>query len=71
MNQLLIQLASAPAEKSDLFSSIGIDWKLLALQTVAFLVLLWILKKWVYPPIAAMLDKREAAIEAAGGKVEE
>lgn len=65
MNQLLIQLASAPAGKSDLFSSIGIDWKLLALQTVAFLVLLWILKKWVYPPIAAMLDKREATIEEA------
>lgn len=59
------------AEKPDLFSSIGIDWKLLALQTLAFLVLLWILKKWVYPPIVAMLDKRDAAIEQAAKAADE
>ena len=65
MNDLLTQFASseATAEKSDLFSSIGIDWKLLVLQTIAFLVLLWFLKKFVYPPLVAMLDKREAQIE--------
>ncbi len=50
-------------EKADMFSSIGIDWKLLVLQTIAFLVLLWFLKKFVYPPLVAMLDKREAQIE--------
>ncbi len=66
MNQFIKQLAvSAEPAKSDLFSSIGIDFKLLALQTVAFLLLLWILKKWVYPPIVTMLDKREAMIEEA------
>ena len=65
MNDLLTQFASseATAEKSDLFMSIGIDWKLLLLQTIAFLVLLWFLKKFVYPPLVAMLDKREAQIE--------
>ena len=65
MNDLLTQFASseAAAEKSDLFMSIGIDWKLLLLQTIAFLLLLWFLKKFVYPPLVAMLDKRQEQIE--------
>lgn len=65
MNQILLHFASATAEKPNLFFSIGIDLKLLALQTVAFLILFWILKRWVYPPIVAMLDKREAVIVEA------
>lgn len=43
METILTQFASAEAhaaEKADLFSSLGIDWKLLILQTVAFLILL-------------------------------
>ncbi len=65
MNDILIQFASseAAAEKADLFSSIGIEWELLILQTIAFLVLLWFLKKFVYPPLVAMLDKRQEQIE--------
>ena len=48
MERILTQFASAEAhaaEKADLFSSLGIDWKLLILQTVAFLILLVILRK--------------------------
>ena len=55
-------LASATAGGGDLFSSLGLDWKLLVAQTVAFIVLLLVLKKWVYPPIVAMLDKRDTEI---------
>lgn len=65
MNQIVTQFAAAHGEKADLFQSLGIDWKLLALQTVAFLILLAILKKWVYPPLVAMLDKREAELKAS------
>ena len=68
METILTQFASAEAhaaEKADLFSSLGIDWKLLILQTVAFLILLVILRKWVYPPLATMLDKREKDMRAA------
>lgn len=54
--------AEVASAKPDLFSSIGIDWKLLLLQTIAFLILLWFLKKFVYPPLVAMLDKREKMI---------
>ncbi len=62
MNYILTQFASAPAGKADLFSSIGVDWKLLGLQILAFLILLAVLKKWVYPPLVAMLDKRDAEV---------
>ena len=46
------------------FEALGIDWRLLVLQTVAFLVLLWFLGKFVYPPLTKMLEKREEDIEA-------
>ncbi len=57
--------ASHAAEQSDLLGSIGIDWTTLALQVVAFLILLWLLRKFVYPPLVAMLDKRDAEIAAS------
>lgn len=66
MNYFITQFATAEhAPKADLFQSLGIDWKLLALQTVAFLLLLVILRKWVYPPLVAMLDKRDADMQAS------
>ncbi len=61
----LTQYANVAASevKQDMFSSIGIDWKLLILQTIGFLLLLGFLKKFVYPSLLAMLDKREKMIE--------
>ena len=58
-----IYFASAAAEQStDLLGSLGIDVQLLVLQTIAFLLLLVILSKWVFPVLSRMLDKREAQI---------
>lgn len=66
MEKIILQFATTEvAEDANLFTSIGIDWKLLLLQVIAFLILLAVLKKWVYPPLVAMLDKREAAIKAS------
>lgn len=62
MDQLFTQFATT---KPGLFESIGIDWKLLVLQTIAFLLLLWILKRFVYPPLVAMLDRSEDKVKAA------
>jgi len=63
---------------SELFSKLGIDWKLLIAQIVNFLVLLFILWKFAYGPILAMLEKRQKKIEKgladaqeAGRKLEE
>ena len=64
MEILLTQFAAAEAhaEKADLFGSLGIDWKLLVLQTIAFLILLAILRKFVYPPLVAMLPRVDRSI---------
>lgn len=47
-----------------LLGALGIDGRLFVTQLVAFLVLLFILKKWVFPPIIKAIDKRQEAIDA-------
>jgi len=47
----------------ELLSKLGIDWKLLIAQIVNFLVLLFVLWKFAYGPIVAMLEKRQKKIE--------
>ena len=53
------------ATNSDLFTALGIDWRLLILQIVAFLVLVALLGKFVYPWLMKSVDARQAGIEAA------
>lgn len=64
MQQLFITLASTEAaeENASIFSALGIDWRTLFLQVVAFIVLVWLLGKFVYPVLVKAIDKREAAI---------
>jgi F-type H+-transporting ATPase subunit b len=64
MQTLTIMAEAASGHEPSFFEALGIDWQLLVLQTIAFLVLLWFLGKFVYPPLTRMLDKREADIEA-------
>jgi F-type H+-transporting ATPase subunit b len=67
--KLAADVASEEAAAEGLFASLGIDWKILLLQAVAFLLLVVILAKFIYPQINAMLDRRDKqindAIEAA------
>lgn len=46
-----------------IFDTLGIDGKLLVLQIVAFLILVFALSKWVFPVFIKIVDKRQAAIE--------
>ena len=63
MEQIFNNFASATAEQSgDVFSVLGIDWKILIFQAIAFGLLVFILAKWIYPPILAMLDRRDKLI---------
>ncbi len=50
------------AEDAGLLGALGIDVRLLIVQAIAFLVLLWVLSKFVYPVISGMLERREVAI---------
>lgn len=54
--------ASTPEAEGGILGSLGIDVQLLVLQSVAFLLLLFILAKWVFPSLNAMLDRRDTAI---------
>lgn len=55
----------------DLFNALGIDWKLLLLQIVAFVILVFLLGKFVYPFLMKSVDKRQADIEAAAQAAQE
>ena len=64
MYDLVVNYASTETAKSGgLFEALGIDWRLLGLQIISFAVLLWLLKKFIYPVLIKAIDKREAAIE--------
>lgn len=49
----------------DLFGALGIDWRLLILQIVAFVILVWLLGKFVYPWLMKSVDDRQKNIEEA------
>jgi len=49
----------------DIFTTLGIDWRLLIIQIVAFLILVFLLGKFVYPWLMKSVDERQANIEAA------
>lgn len=47
----------------DIFSTLGIDWRLLILQIIAFLILVWLLGKYVYPWLMKSVDERQEKID--------
>jgi F-type H+-transporting ATPase subunit b len=69
--QSLSQFASEAAHAAEESTSdggilgvLGVDVRLLVLQTIAFLILVWALAKWVYPVLVKAIDDRQAAMDA-------
>lgn len=62
---ILTQFAATEEASSDLFGALGIDVSMLIFQTVAFLILVWLLGKYVYPIFMKVVDDRQAAIESS------
>lgn len=56
---------TANAKSGDIFAALGIDWRLLILQIIAFLILVVLLGKFVYPWLMKSVDERQKNIEAA------
>jgi F-type H+-transporting ATPase subunit b len=54
----------AAQANQNLLSALGINWKLLVTQALAFAILVWILGKFVYPPLIRSIDERRRTIEA-------
>jgi F-type H+-transporting ATPase subunit b len=64
VNSFLTLIASAESGgEKNLFQSLGIDWRMMIFQLIAFAILVFVLAKFVYPPILKMLDRREKLIE--------
>lgn len=64
--RFIINIATAAVEheeKSGLLTALGIDWKLLLVQAASFLLLVWLLGKFVYPHIIKAIEDRRKAIE--------
>lgn len=62
----LSQFSAAQTQVSNnLFTALGIDWRLLIIQIIAFVLLVMILGKFVYPWLMKSVDERQANIEAA------
>lgn len=65
LHPLTVFAESAPADEN-LLVSLGIDWTMLLIQAAAFLLLVAVLAKYVYPIFLRVLDQRdEAARESA------
>lgn len=58
-----MHLLLADSGLSGLTSALGINWQVLLLNAAAFLVVVWILGKWVYPPLIKALDAKMAELE--------
>src|SRR5262245_28904637 len=62
---LALFAAAEHAEVSPgLLQALGIDWKLFVVQGIAFLILVAVLGKFVYPSLIKAIDSRREAIEA-------
>lgn len=57
--------AASTGGLASLFTALGLNWQSLILNTLAFLVVVWILGKWVYPPMIKALDAKKDEMEAA------
>jgi F-type H+-transporting ATPase subunit b len=57
-------LFAAAASNPGLIQALGIDWKLLIEQAIAFLILVGVLGKYIYPVLIKSIDDRRETIEA-------
>ena len=57
--------ATAEPAQEGIFSALGIDLQLLIVQIVAFLILVWLLGKFVYPLLMKSVDERQKNIKEA------
>ncbi|GIV08467.1 MAG: hypothetical protein KatS3mg019_0558 [Fimbriimonadales bacterium] len=68
--QLTHLLAAAEGEGGGLLKLLGIDFNILIIQLVGFLVLLWVMTKFFWKPLGAMLESRRQDINATYDKIE-
>jgi F-type H+-transporting ATPase subunit b len=60
---LLTFAATAAGQEQNLFTALGIDWRMMLEKGLAFLLLVIVLAKFVYPPLMRAVDGRREQIE--------
>jgi F-type H+-transporting ATPase subunit b len=60
-----LQTLAAEQSGGSIFGALGIDLQMLIFQGVAFLILVFILGKFIFPPLLKAVDDRQAKIEEA------
>lgn len=63
--QTITFAATETGSDTGLFGALGIDWRILIVQIIAFLVFVWLVGKFIFPFLIKFIDKREAAIAAS------
>ena len=48
---------------AELFTKLGIDWKLLIANAITFFLVLWLLRKFAYRPLLDVMEKRRQTID--------
>lgn len=62
--QATLLAMEASGGNANILDALGIDWKLLVLQAIAFLILVALLGKFVYPVLIRAIDKRQEQLDA-------
>lgn len=64
---VLTQFASeaSSGESGGIFGALGIDWRLLVFQIIGFLIVVFVMGKFIFPVLNKSIEKREAAINEA------
>jgi len=70
LESILLQFSNAEAPSGGIMESLGIDWQALILQVIAFLILLFLLSKFVFPTLTKILDDRQTKIDLANKAAE-
>lgn len=66
------EAAGASGKASDsVLDALGVDWKVLIFQLIAFSLLVWILSKFVFPVLMKAVDERQRAIEESSAAAQD
>lgn len=65
MTYLHFLAEASSSSDGSITAALGIDWRLLVMQIGAFLLLVWLLSKYVYPWLMKSVDTRQKNVEDA------
>lgn len=59
----LYQFAAESATEGTVLDTLGVNWQLLIFQIIGFIILVWLMAKFVFPVLIRTVDERQKRIE--------